>query len=145
VTGRANLECMVLMNYSAGQQINIDRSRPLLQWPSRRRCPQQVLNIVLSTSRPRLAPAVTVGHSLHLTAAPGSPAPCRSLLAVAKSVSHLVPHWRPADDYNGSLHLTAVSPGFSHEAELVLPTALAPRAAEPQEYRRVRATGAIRS
>ena len=64
---------------------------------------------------------------------------------VAKSVSHSVPHWRPADDYNGSLHLTAVSPGFSHEAELVLPTALAPRAAEPQEYRRVRATGAIRS
>jgi len=110
VTGRAKLECMVSMNYSAGQQINIDRPRPLLQWSSRRRCPQQVLNIVISTSRPRLAPAVTVGHSLHLTAAPGSPAPCRSLLAVAKSVSHLVPHWRPADDYNGSLYLTA-APG----------------------------------
>jgi hypothetical protein len=72
-------------------------------------CPAVAKSV--SHSVPHWRPADDYNGSLHLTAAPGSPAPCRSLLAVAKSVSHSVPHWRPADDYNGSLHLTAVPTG----------------------------------
>ena len=36
-----------------------------------------------------------------------APLPAGHCQAVAKSVSHLVQHWRPADDYNGRSHLTA--------------------------------------